>query len=378
MTTPIVSLPVREGGRCHKHLYSLQMLRGIAALLVVFHHVDGKFQIHHIFWTGFIGVDLFFILSGFLMVQVHFDDLGIPRRAISFAAKRLVRIFPLYWIVLCVIVLTCYRFIDNPSPGTPSFLSLFGRSFFLLPSCFGFSIPNWTLSHELWFYTMFMMGILLPLEPFLLLAGAVCLGSLILLGFQLAGVVTVPPGVLYGFLLSPFNLEFATGGLVALAIRHKLMRYGRFFLVAGILSLLVVVPYGLHMMRAPPSPESLLRCYQVAVFGIPMAMTLYGLVSLELTSQMHPPRFLVFLGDASYSIYLTHAALLIPIATLALKLNLQAYLIEDTLDIYLALAAVFGGCLVYLIIEKPLLTLLRRKLVRILCSVKEGNPTRVC
>src|SRR5687767_2692443 len=95
----------REGG----FIPALDGLRGIAIILVLLHHFTfyrptGGFDAHiasvlFFFWTG---VDLFFVLSGFLISGILLDSRGSPHYARSFYARRILRIFPLYYLVLFI------------------------------------------------------------------------------------------------------------------------------------------------------------------------------------------------------------------------------------------------------------------------------------
>ena len=104
-------------------LDSLQVFRGVAALLVVLHHA-GTFSVGH-FGAPFLGnaldwgasgVDFFFVLSGFIIYFIHRPDLGRPERLRGFALKRLVRVYPIYW-VACGVVIPLYFLSPGMGPG---------------------------------------------------------------------------------------------------------------------------------------------------------------------------------------------------------------------------------------------------------------------
>ena len=95
-----------DGG---KTLFTVQALRAFAASSVVVHHIMivavQKAGYHYSFpSTAAAGVDLFFLISGFIMVYTHFDDFGEAGASTSFIRRRLIQIVPLYWIATTVAV----------------------------------------------------------------------------------------------------------------------------------------------------------------------------------------------------------------------------------------------------------------------------------
>lgn len=154
-----------------EHIPSLTPLRGIAALLVIIYHVDSLSRAQHlgrlIYHTGIIGrgylwVDFFFVLSGFIMTHVYGDWFTnrIGRRAIrDFFAARFARIYPLYLFALGVQVLL-YVGIFSHLPGMNRMYSLptlplhalMLLSFGLTPM--GWNIPAWSIGAEWWTYLL--------------------------------------------------------------------------------------------------------------------------------------------------------------------------------------------------------------------------------
>lgn len=142
-------------------IISIQYMRGIAALLVVFSHIAHKVSQHspnNIYLPsniGELGVDLFFIISGFIMVYIS----SVKENNIyDFLTSRFVRIIPLYWI-LTTAALLVYLYepsLINSSGGTTSIIN----SYFLIPDENKFLVQNgWTLSYEFYFYFIFSIGI---------------------------------------------------------------------------------------------------------------------------------------------------------------------------------------------------------------------------
>lgn len=127
-----------------KEVYGLQYLRGLAAFLVVLHHTIEMNPMGLPEWTRFIGeigVDIFFVLSGFIMVYTAFPA-GEALSPLRFIKKRAQRIYPLYWMCFLLIVLIMsLGYLSNNGIPLESVIS----SFFLLPSEERVIFVAWTL-----------------------------------------------------------------------------------------------------------------------------------------------------------------------------------------------------------------------------------------
>jgi len=200
------------------HLTSLQGGRAIAALMVVFYHLNifilpkrlyaetGE-ALHPVANMGYSGVEFFFALSGFLMLYIHRRDFGAPQKAYSYAIKRVSRIYPAYWLVLIPMVLAGALI---PAVGL-GYMPGLGQ---LLPNLFLVPMEDtpilqvsWTLQHEMLFYAIFGLAIL---------HRWVGLGILSM-WFTACALTVFGQDVLFpaDFLFSPYNLIFLFGGLAA-------------------------------------------------------------------------------------------------------------------------------------------------------------------
>src|SRR4028119_1297881 len=141
----------------HKTLNLLQVYRGIAAVLVVLFHLNyisvqtfNQVIFFNLFKGGWIGVDYFFVLSGFIMVYVHRSVIGKKDQLKSFLVKRAVRIYPIYWII--TLTLWCL-FLVIPAFANNQDLSL-GHvivSLLLIPQKDQFILEvGWTLTYEIY------------------------------------------------------------------------------------------------------------------------------------------------------------------------------------------------------------------------------------
>ena len=321
--------------------------RGVAAMLVVFHHIgsmlaEPRFYGAEPFAGHFrnfnVGVDFFFVLSGFIITWVHWRDMGQPNRLKSYAAKRFFRIFPPYWGILFPLILL-HAIAPDPAKPLENDPVHIVRSILLLPS------PDhpilgvaWTLTFELFFYALFVV---------LLFKGA---GQIRLFWGWAAAIVVVqltatPPFPL-DFLFSPFNLEFIMGVTAAALLRgHPRIPAPALMIAAGI------TIFAGFMLLAPDVQDVSLRGR--LAFGIPSLLFLLGAVELERRRPVHVPRLLSFLGAASFALYLIHP-LAILVAAHMIRLTVgRALPIEATVALMFVAALIAGG-LYHLIVEKRL------------------------
>lgn len=344
-------------------LHNLQALRAVACLLVVLFHVSewelrtGLNPEYHLLYPfqffGYAGVDLFFAISGFIITWVHDEKLGRPGALRDYAFKRAWRIYPVYWFcwVASVLLLCPLLRIGVPAPGwreTVSCLVLWPqRSTGLAFQTWNYYLPqSWSLVYEVMFYLVFAGFFLVPRRwfPRLLAVWFVATAAVAVAG--------VRPGRA-GLPVQPLVLEFLLGCFVALALRRWRPVAAEAFLMLGVLGFAAGAWLG--------SADTLQDARQRALlFGVPSALLVYGLTALEMRGGLVLPRWLRSVGDASYSIYLTHlsAFFVVRALTPGLSHSLVPHLGWVALMIGAALAA---GFLCYRGVERPLLQLARRR-----------------
>jgi peptidoglycan/LPS O-acetylase OafA/YrhL len=220
-------------------LQLIQAFRGAAALMVMLYHVGMVNTFYspflgNVFGFGHSGIDFFFVLSGFIMLYVHYEQAGRVRATGRFLALRAARIFPIYWCVLAVTVACFWAFPQTPdriwAPGKTLDPATLVRAIFLYQQDQDAIVPvAWTLSYELVFYLFFSVF-------FLLGAGAFALLMLIwsvAIAVQWSGVAYLGP---YPVLLRPLVGEFFLGCLAAwLAIRLRGLRVPGWWLVPPVM-----------------------------------------------------------------------------------------------------------------------------------------------
>ncbi|MEG8039988.1 acyltransferase [Sphingomonas sp. LR60] len=173
----------RSGVRARPQFDNIQYLRAVAALMVVFHHarnpLAGGFNPLLGYTIGEAGVDIFFVISGFIMLTI-----GVKEQVGTFISRRLVRIYPLYWIA-CFLTL----FVLIASKKENLFVGHVIKSFLLIPyynpihggEIWPILVPGWTLSYELFFYGIFAIGLVAKkplIVPLFLLLATVAAGAI--------------------------------------------------------------------------------------------------------------------------------------------------------------------------------------------------------
>jgi len=339
-------------------LQSVQVFRGAAALLVLLFHATGvsKFYFDYelaggLFLFGYSGVDFFFVLSGFIIFLTHHGEAGRAERLRPYLIKRLIRIYPLYWIVAVALAPIYF--------GAPhharDFIVLL-KSFLLLPQ-----IDNpvvtvaWSLSHELFFYGMFGLAIYFPwrhVRPLLIVW--LLISALFYLGKVLTnGTIQLPPHT--GFVFSSYNLEFAMGCAAAYLLGRDRQINGRRLAITGLTIFLLCGLSEGYLY------QNFGRRHSPVSYGLSSMLLVWGATVWERRNRIVMPSFLLLLGDASYSIYLTHYALLNLFAKGLRRLNIPA-LIGYTLAVGIIIALTLSfGVLFYLYVERPLLARLRKQ-----------------
>jgi exopolysaccharide production protein ExoZ len=336
----------------HDKLLNLQGLRGVACLLVVFLHIHSlelsngtEFQL--LSWTssiGHSGVDLFFVLSGFIITWAHYDHLGKVRQVPKYFFRRLWRIYPTYWVCFtCTALFLQILPADGYYPGGHS---QFLRFFFLVPQYKeNFTIqPAWSLVWELCFYLSFSVFFFIPKRCFI---------PLLAIWFSAAFAHSIWAGdkvhVHSRMMLHPLILEFLLGCFVAILLRHQWILTPKLFLGLGIC---LLIGFVLFIDRKITTPQTLFE--RAMLFGIPAAMMVYGGTSMEMRQGIRFPKVLQSIGDASYSIYLTHFPAFWLLARLQLDGNYGLGLHIAWL-VWTFAAVLIMGYTVHFLIEKPLL-----------------------
>jgi peptidoglycan/LPS O-acetylase OafA/YrhL len=328
-------------------LTGLEAVRGVASVAVVLYHAARHLHKNHsgatlaaFFQFGHAGVDLFFVLSGFIIMFVHFDDVGRPRRLGHYVQRRLTRLLPAYWVALGLTVALSM----GGGHGLPS-LGRMLSSIALLPShqepLLGVA---WTLQYEIVFYALFCVLILDRI------AGAMAVGLwLIWIALAQFGLGGSLPGSLSGI----DNLEFILGAAAAIWLQRGSLAAPWPLFAIGL---------GLFAIAALCEDAGLLDGYADsarAVYGLPSAMIIAGLAEASRSGHVPVPALLRRLGKASYSIYLFQFVFIGLLWKCELAAGLATWLPVPVNFVLLATGAVVGGLMLSTMVEYPLMRMIR-------------------
>ncbi len=323
-----------------KRLASIQILRAAAALGVVLFHAC---QWSHVdFAVGAAGVDLFFVISGFVLWGAAEAKPITPG---AFLLARSVRVAPLYWIATLAVFVLARAWpqalpIIHPDPRHLVLSLLFlphvgpgDDPFPLLPT-------GWTLTYEAFFYLAFALALACPRDRRLQVLSGVLLAASVL-GFGYHGWYTL--------LCNPLLLEFLAGvWLARLWARGRLQALG----AAGGLGLIGLGALALGACQVGGLRDDFLRPF---VWGPPAVAIVAGGLALEARiGHGRLARMGMILGDASYSLYLVQAPLIAAFAWLTPGLAGWARM---SLSLLLAVAA---GLACWRWLERPIALALRR------------------
>jgi peptidoglycan/LPS O-acetylase OafA/YrhL len=341
-------------------IHSIQVLRALAALMVVVHHVQpdaaviaeraGLSFARNDLLPWMAGVDIFFVVSGFIMVHASQKLFGQGGAARAFLTRRLARIVPLYWAMTSLFLLVGLIVPAALNSGVPSLGQILGSYLFWpVVSTQGLVQPvyslGWTLNYEMLFYALFAAGLMLPAR---LTLPAVTLALAALVATEsLAGPLPLP----FGFWGQPIVLEFAAGMGIAVLRRKGLRLHGalRIAIAAAGAGLLIASAY----FPGTDGPWSSLMWRG----GAAILLMLAAACGRDGIVPVRPVRALAVVGDASYALYLVHPFVIRGMREVALRLGIHA----PALYAALALAAsVLAALLVYRYFEKPATRLVRR------------------
>lgn len=298
---------------------------------------------------GFAGVDLFFVLSGFVMVHLARHGAGQPAIIPAFLFARAARIYPLWWIMLGAVTavwLIRPDMVFASVAGNPNLLA----DFALFPhDRLPLLAVGWTLIHEVYFYLTFAILLLVPLR-------FLPLGLLVWMMAAAAGSVwfaalglTPPAGV--ALLTHPLTQEFGLGAAVALLAARGERPSPALLLLAGLVWMIAGSALNLN------APAALFEdsWQRVAVYGPGWALIVWGMVGLETDHDRVPWRAMIGIGNASYALYLVH----VPIFAAGSRL-IARYCGPTPWDNVAAwggllLAAVIAALIVHHVVERPLL-----------------------
>ena len=362
-----------------KNTYTgIQALRFVAAMLVVLAHstamVNERMHLDMFKWrAGWSGVDIFFVISGFVMAISSRTLLQRANGWKIFITRRLIRIVPLYWVATTLKLATI---IALPALALDSPLELWNTiaSYLFIPTFDDTSLlaapllkVGWTLNYEMFFYAIFTLALFLGKSPLKFTAAIFAIAVAV----NLFSTPKFPYA--YGF-LEPILMEFVMGMLVAkLCMRvnninagvntglnigaknfiDKLLQYISTTKAGAIIGAVAVVISFAIMFNCAELPI----WWRWAFWGIPSMVIVLVAALGEPALRKVLPKILATLGDSSYSLYLFHTFTVPLLGTLMLKLKLA----QPTLALAACIVISPLVCLaIYAWFELPMTTRLKR------------------
>ncbi|WMJ70873.1 acyltransferase [Stenotrophomonas sp. 24(2023)] len=328
----------------------LQALRLVAALLVVITHAS--FYTHErlnsqmpIWSPGAIGVDIFFVISGFVMMLTADSFINRPDGWKVFAARRVLRIVPMYWLATTIKLISL---LVVPSVVLHAELDAVKvvLSYLLLPSTNvdGRFEPllgvGWTLIFEMFFYAIFTIALLLRTNVIAFVGCVLGTCTVIALfrepGWNAATMYFNPivcfffVGMIYAVIKDKVDarvlLAISTVGLVALALGNLV--------------------FGMDIAAKARNVGGFLTASLIVLFCIGAEPWLKGRI----------PKWVLFLGEASYALYLFHPLISPAVPEVLKRLGIDAPAVSMVLSV---VAALVGASIIHVAIEKPVTRWLR-------------------
>jgi exopolysaccharide production protein ExoZ len=340
-----------------KKINSIQFLRGLAALIVVIYHTAGYIKVNYIpyvflgdfFNFGFAGVDLFFVISGFIILFTSKNYINTPSSLILYLKKRLVRVYPIYWLILSILFSLSWLiiFVLNKNVFKTEFPNSFFSylsTIFLLPKHLAINAASWTLSYELYFYLIFALIIVSKKLKFI---------PVIILVISFYNSVILNPDAYFvkptyfTFFFSGYNFEFMFGALIC-QFYQKINFPKTISIIIILISTWVITQLG-HQVGDFDTYK------RIITFGIPSALILLSILNLEKNYGMTFLKFFVILGDASYVLYLIHFPMMLLLNKIPILLGHSFSLnIEIYFSCFIIIAIVFTSIYLHKWVEKPL------------------------
>lgn len=371
-------------------LYSIQFLRAIAATLVIYTH-SLQFQIENsvsfqqnFFYLqnfGCIGVDLFFVISGFIITYVVNKYNGV-QQGMFFLLKRFIRINPVYYIASLLFLAALYFkswILHKPFYSFYKIINSFSDTVLVIPTLDELKyyqpimIMGWTLAFEWLFYILSFFAIIINWRN--KIAILITLATVLVL----TGIIFNASDYRLIFISNPIILEFILGVIICgIYINTKVIpvSISSLSLSVGLITWVILIFYGygdVWLYKNVLNGE--LSYKRFLLWGIPCSLIVAGCVFLEKSSKYKNAwnnKWIGFIGEASYSIYLVHPLVLL---LLELLYKVSSFSIPpDIRIIFQIVTAIIISVGFYFSVEKPFINV-SNKLIQ--DKIKAGNGKRV-
>lgn len=356
-----------------RSLNSIQLCRGLAALAVTLLHLsisakdyfNTSFFFNLFSWGGAAGVCFFFVLSGFIITSVHWKDLGDPAKFPIYLYKRLIRIYPIFWLVFFPTLLI--KVVFFPNSDLPSDTLILLKTVALLPQdpyTVGTTgapvlVVAWSLQYEMLFYTFFGLLILNKIAGLMF---AVIIFSFSFLGYFLKWSLPL------GFLNPVYLLLFGIGFLAGLAVMERLWSSYSW----------IIAFLGAFLLLAASLIDSNLEMKPLFIYGVAGGLLILGFALIENIQRFKIWRGWLLLGDASYVLYLIHYPIISLICKIAIAAGLAGF-VGGTITWVVTLAiCILAAVIIHIMIEKPLLNTSRAIIDRYRHARNLATPPSIC
>lgn len=345
----------------NKRFDNIQALRGLAIFLVILFHISninntfpyGINSLPKFSNVGAAGVDIFFVISGFIISSItrgKFQNSSCMR---DFILHRIARIYPLYWFYLFIVLAHIFLvyLIRGAHQWEHSFY--YWQNFLLWPHYGELILPvSWTLSYEIYFYGVMTLLLFFPERWFIKLT---LLWAVIIYGLH---SFINPVSQAYVVISSTISLEFIAGCLIARMPYLRLKQQNYLLLASGI-ALLFIGYY--YFQIDPKIIHSSMESIRVVMFGIPSMLIVYATVGLEF-NQIKLPSVMIKFGDASYTTYLSHLIILTLLARLWMTVHYHSITFAVIMLSVMFASVICYGFIGYHYIEKPMISFFRNKI----------------
>ncbi len=302
-----------------KILSSLHFIRGLAAIGIVLFHLTNELatRFHYrllggLFLTSYSGVDVFFVLSGFVLYYLYQSRQGQKKEIKNFLLKRFIRLYPPYWIAT-VIIIVGFLVLKTHLFASFSFtIPFILNTIFLLPHDGRLIPPAWTLTYELYFYFLFILVFLFKDKK--TLAKMAVIYSIIIVYVALWITPFIPilkvghsASTFLQLISGVYSIEFFMGIIAAYLLQNStLIHHGKISFWAGILLFIISAIANSYFHIS----GTILEEFRFIYFGLPAMFIIYGCAALELKRSAPFPSLFTHLGNVSFSLYLTHYAVI--------------------------------------------------------------------
>lgn len=329
-------------------LNNLQLLRGISAILVCCFHFKDALNFDQNLWgntlfsKGSIGVPIFFVISGYIMVfsTKKIDHSEHFRNIVSFYKKRIIRILPLYYLLtLCWMILggSILYYLQKENVGRLLYSLLF------LPQKNNFPVLylGWSLNYEMFFYFIFALSLLFKNYRYFVII-------LFFIISMMIGKIYAPENIFLQMITGILNIYFIIGVLLGLFL-HKIPNNKNVLILISTFSILL---FGIYFFDFFPITGELASI-------IPVTLFVSTFLIFDLFLKVKANTFLKMLGDISYSIYLSHPF----VEILFRRFHTDSPSLLILLFIFKLAIVILVSKILYELIEKRLTKLLKRKIL---------------